>query len=58
MKRIRTINEAVKEIKIADESSAINANMIRQLCKEGKLPYYEVGNRILIDVDEVLEFFG
>ena len=35
--RMRTITEALAEIKMADAGSAVTANCIRTLCKNGQV---------------------
>ncbi len=57
MKKIRTIESAAKEIKTLDPNTAINAYRIRQMVNERLIPYIPVGNRKLINMEDVLSFF-
>lgn len=56
--KMRTINEIVDEIKIADPKSAISYNFVRKLCMENKLKYIMAGNRYLIDIDCFLSYIS
>lgn len=56
--RMRTIPKAFKAIKDIDPSSAITQSYIRTLCKNGKIRTLPVGNRKLINLDELLEYVG
>ncbi len=56
--RMRTINDSVMEIKALDEKSAVTANCIRTLCKEGKVHCVYTGKKILVDLDSLIEFLS
>ncbi len=56
--RMRTINESVAIIKEMDEQSAITANCIRTLCKEGKVHCVLTGKKILVDLDALIAFLS
>ena len=56
--RMRTIGESVAEIKELDAKSAVTANCIRTLCKEGKVHCVYTGKKILVDLDSLLEFLS
>lgn len=56
--RMRTINESVAIIKEMDEQSAITANCIRTLCKEGKVHCVFTGKKILVDLDVLIAFLS
>lgn len=56
--RMRTINESVAIIKKMDEQSAITANCIRTLCKEGKVHCVFTGKKILVDLDALIAFLS
>ncbi len=55
MKRLRTVNEAYAEILKEDKNTAITPYRIRVLCKANKVKNIPNGNRILIDLDDLLE---
>ncbi len=50
MPRMRTIDEAVAEIKSADEQTAITKNFIRSLVVSGKVPSIKAGRKYLINI--------
>ncbi len=56
--RMRTINESVAIIKEMDAQSAITANCIRTLCKEGKVHCVFTGKKILVDLDALIAFLS
>ena len=56
--RMRTIPKAFKAIKDIDPSSAITESYIRNLCKNGNIRTLPVGNRKLLNLDELLEYVG
>lgn len=47
---MRTIDEAVAEIKSADEHTAITKNFIRSLVVSGKVPSIKAGRKYLINI--------
>lgn len=55
---MRTINESVAIIKEMDEQSAITANCIHTLCKEGKVHCVFTGKKILVDLDALIAFLS
>lgn len=55
---LRSINNAVKIIHEEDPNSAVKVHTIRTWCKEGKIKYLTVGNKILIDMEGLLEYIG
>ena len=57
MTQIRTIENAAKEIKALDPNTAINAYRIRQMVNENLIPYTPVGNRKLINMEDVWYYF-
>ena len=56
--RMRTISESVEEIKKMDEQSAVTANCIRSLCKDGKVHCVFTGKKILVDLDALLKYLS
>lgn len=56
--RIRTINEAVKELKKEDPGCNIGYNTLRNLIIQGTLPEVRSGTKYLIDLDKVKEVFA
>lgn len=58
MSRIRTIGKAVEEIQKVDPNTSITVWNLRQLALKGEIKCWMSGNRRLIDVDQVLEYFN
>ena len=56
--RMRTVSESVEEIKKLDEQSAVTANCIRSLCKDGKVHCVFTGKKILVDLDALLKYLS
>ncbi len=55
---LRSIKKACDYIHTDDPGSAIKVHTIRTWCKEGKIKYLTVGNKILIDMDSLFEYIG
>ena len=51
--RMRTITEALAEIKMADAGSAVTANCIRTLCKNGQVRCIYTGSKTLLNLDDL-----
>lgn len=56
MAKMRTIKEAYIELKQADEHTAVTQTGLRRLVNEGKIPSVKVGNKTLVDMDNVYMF--
>ena len=54
--RMRTIKEAVAELKALDERTAITEYHIRQLVLSGILPRVKAGKKYLINLDLLIEY--
>lgn len=52
------IGESVEIIKEIDQDSAITANCIRSLCKDGKVHCVFTGKKILVDLDDLIKYFS
>ena len=55
---LRSIKKAVDYIHSEDPESAIKIHTIRTWCKEGKIKYRTVGNKILVDMDSLFDFIS
>ena len=55
---MRTVSESVAEIKEIDGKSAVTANCIRTLCKDGKVHCVFTGKKILVDLDALLKYLS
>ena len=57
MTLIRTIPGAAEEIRRNDPHSAITEYRIRQLVNENIIPFYPVGNRKLVNMEDINSYF-
>ena len=55
--KIRTINQAVKELKKEDPDCNIGYSTLRNLIMQGALPKVRSGTKYLIDLDKIKEVF-
>lgn len=55
---LRSIKKAYDFIHTDDPNSAITVHTLRTWCKEGKIKFLTVGNKILIDMNSLLEYIG
>lgn len=58
MEKLRTIDNAIVEIKKMDPETDLTAWAIRQLVKAGKIPALMVGNKQLITVEAVERYIN
>lgn len=56
--RMRTITEAVAEIKAADPHTALTVHALRQLILSGKVPSIMAGKKYLINLDTLIEYLS
>ena len=54
---LRSIPEAVKELKEEDPKTSITTSSVRSLVKEGKVLKYPKGKQIQVDLDEIKEYY-
>ena len=57
MRRIRTINKAVEELKAKDPDTAITSHFLRKLVNENEISCIMAGSRVLVDMDTVESYF-
>ena len=55
---LRSINKALEIIKAEDSETAVTVHTIRTWCKEGKIKYLKTGNKILVDMQSLLDFIA
>lgn len=55
---IRTIKGAFEEIKARDPKSDITMYAIRQIVKEGKIPYIRTGKKYLLNVEKLIDYIS
>ena len=58
MTQIRTISGAAEEIKRSDPYTAITEHRIRQLVNENIIPFVPVGNRKLVNMEDIKKYFS
>lgn len=56
--RMRTISEASQELKALDKNTAITPYFIRKLCLSGVLPTVKAGKKIMVNLNDVLEYMN
>ena len=54
--KIRTIAEAIEEIKRLDPETAITARFIKEGIADGKIPIIRVGNKVLVNMSSIFTF--
>lgn len=54
--RMRTVNEAARELKALDPHTAMTAYHIKRLCTAGILPTVKAGKKILFNLDTLIEY--
>lgn len=54
--RMRTISEAVAELREEDPGTAITPHFLRQAIASGRLPAIKAGRKILINLETLSEF--
>ena len=54
---LRSIPEAVKELKQEDPNTSITTSSVRSLVKEDKILKYPKGKQIQVDLDEIKEYY-
>ncbi len=58
LRRMRTIRQALAEIKEIDPNTGLNYNFVNKLCDENKIHNIIVGQKKrLLDLDELLNYF-
>lgn len=58
MRKLRTISEILRYIKKEDKDSAVTRYMIESLILKSEVFYTRSGNRIFLDLNEVLHKLG
>ena len=56
--RIRTIPQAVAEIRQIDENSALTIHGLRQLIASGQFPCVQVGNKRLVSMEKLIAYLN
>ncbi|MBQ4099053.1 MAG: hypothetical protein IJC87_02875 [Clostridia bacterium] len=53
--RMRTIRDALKEIKTIDKDSSVTYNFIKKVCEQGKITIVRLNKKYLLNLDELLK---
>lgn len=53
--RMRTLPEAVREIKKIDENTALTVTALRRMVDNGEIPYIKIASKRLICLDTLIE---
>ena len=56
LRRMRTIPEALAEIRALDENTAVTPYRIRTLCNGRRVRCIYTGRKILVDLDDLIRF--
>jgi excisionase family DNA binding protein len=57
MPRMRTINQAVDELKREDPGCALTKNALRQMVLKKRIPSVMVGSKYLVNLDTIRAYF-
>ena len=57
MSKIRTITQIMKLLKEQDPETAISERAIRMAVKKNEIPHIQVGNKVLLNFDDVCKYF-
>ncbi len=55
---IRTIHNAIKEIKRIDPDSDFTESALRELLNAGNIPFVQIGNRKLVNMDTLIAYLS
>ena len=53
---VRTIKGALEELKTIDPNTSVTLYAIRKMVKQNKIPYIKTGNKILINMDNLIHY--
>ena len=56
--RMRTIQEAAAELRRIDPNTAVTPYRIRQMVLDGTIPHVSAGNKRLVNLDTLLNYFA
>ncbi|MCL1986687.1 MAG: helix-turn-helix domain-containing protein [Firmicutes bacterium] len=54
--KMRTIPEAIKELKTLDPNNSLTQSILYRLTKSGELPSVKVGQKTLVDIDVLISY--
>ena len=53
--RMRTIREALKEVKALDQNSSVTYNFIKKLCEQEKVTVVRLNKKYVLNLDDLLQ---
>ena len=53
---VRTIKGALEELKAIEPNTSVTLYAIRKMVKQNKIPYIKTGNKILINMDNLIHY--
>lgn len=53
--RIRTLPKAYAEIKSLDSNTSFTMAALRNMCRNGEIPTFKIGNKTLLNFDMLLD---
>lgn len=56
--KMRTIRQCAKYFKEVDPETAVTEHALRIMVKEGAIPIFKTGNRHLINLDKLIDYFN
>lgn len=56
--RMRTVGQTVKYFKENDPDTVVGEYLLRKMIKTGELPVVMAGNKALINLDNLIEYFN
>jgi len=56
--RMRTIKDTIVLIREQDPNTAITYNCIKNLCIDNKIKYIKTGNKYLVNLESVFNYFN
>ena len=56
--RMRSIYEALDLIQQNDPNTALTYNSIKKLCLDGKIRYFTLGKKIILNYDDLIALIG
>lgn len=55
---LRSIKKAFDMVRQQDTETAVTVHTIRMWCKEGKIKCLTAGNKVLVDIDSLMDYIA
>ena len=56
--RMRTAKKAIEELKMIDPNTAFTERALRRMINNGEIPTFDIGNRKLVNFDNLLSILS